>query len=138
MANCPECGGKQVAGKDCQSMLEDMHAWEWQIPELGALHFVFVAAYLLQHPSSLTPEAYSLLADSFTEHLNGNLGIDEIRRRHAQAIKGVMRVRRPEGDRGIVPRSWQMTIADAHGGTQTGVADRVMTWAKAVRLELTS
>ncbi len=60
-------------------------AWEWQDPELAAVHFLTVASYNLQHPAQFTEPALAGLREQFIAHLDQGIPISEIRRRVGQA-----------------------------------------------------
>ena len=51
VAICLECGTRRVDGLTCWEQLGAILAWEWQDPELQAVHFLTVASYTLQHPA---------------------------------------------------------------------------------------
>ena len=56
-------------------------AWEWQDPELPAVHFLTVASYNLQHPAQFTGPALVGLREQFVAHLDEGVPVTEIRRR---------------------------------------------------------
>ncbi len=112
-------------------------AWEWQDPELGAVHFLTVASYNLLHPAQFTEPALAGLREQFIAHLDQGIPIGEIRRRTGQAAAGATRVLKPEAERRPVLRRWPMTIADVYIPDQpTGAAARVKAWAASVRKEI--
>ena len=111
-------------------------AWEWQDPELLAVHFLTVASYNLQHPAQFTDEALAGLRAAFIEHLDYGIAVAEVRRRVSSVTEGKTRVRKPEADRHPVLRPWPMTIADVYRPDQPqGAADRVRAWAAVIRRE---
>lgn len=87
-------------------------AWEWNDPELAALHFVTVTCYNLQHPAQFTESALSNLRTLFLEHMECGLAVTEIRRRVAAASSASAQVLKRPGERRPVGRAWPMTIAD--------------------------
>lgn len=134
---CPECGAPQAEGLACWDRLGGIIAWEYEDPELLAVHFLTVASYNLQHPASFTEEAIEGLRAMFVEALDNGLTVGEIRRRMADRFEGARRVKRPEGERRPVLRPWSMTVANVYLPDQpTGAADRVRAWATAIRAEL--
>lgn len=134
---CPECGAPRVDGMDCWEQMGAVCAWEWQDSELAALHFVTVASYNLQHPTQFSDEAIQRLRALYIEHLDRGLAVAEIRRRVSEAADGNVKVLRPEGERQLVLRTWQMTIADVYLPDQPqGAAQRVRAWADTIRREL--
>lgn len=122
---------------DCCEQLGVVLAWEWQDPELLALHFVTVASYNLQHPAQFTDEALSGLKRSYAEHLDRGTPVSHIRARANAAVNGNTRVKRPAEDQRPVLRQFDMTIADVYlPGQPEGAADRVRAWACAIRRSL--
>ncbi|MBX2999507.1 MAG: hypothetical protein KF893_13405 [Caldilineaceae bacterium] len=134
---CPECGAAQVEGMDCWGQLGVLLAWEWQDPELLAVHFLTVASYNLQHPTQFTDAAIQDLQAAFIAHMDQDLPVATIRHQIARIADGPQRVRRSEVDRRPVLRAWAMTINDVYLPDQlTGAADRVRRWAAAIRAEM--
>lgn len=138
-AACPECGAPHVEGLSCFEQLGAILAWEWQDPELAAVHFLTVASYNLQHPAQFTAPALVGLREQFIAHLDQGVPISEIRRRVGQASAGATRVLKPEAERTPVLRHWPMTIAAVYiPDRPAGAADRVKAWAASIRAELRS
>lgn len=136
---CPECGAATVDGVACRAQFETVLAWEQYDAELVEEHFLTVASYNLQHPSMFTPEARSGLRESFLLHLDGKLSVPQIRERMRAVFDGPRRVLVREGERTIVARAWQKTVADVYGdGRPEGAAARVRAWAAALYEDLTS
>ena len=134
---CPECGAPEVAGFSCWEQLGAILAWEWQDPELAAVHFLTVASYNLQHPAQFTEPALAGLREQFIAHLDQGVPVSEIRRRVGKAAAGAARVLKPEAERKPVLRRWPMTIADVYiPNKPEGAADRVKQWAACIRKEL--
>jgi hypothetical protein len=134
---CPECGAPRVDGFTCWEQLGAVLAWEWQDPELHALHFLIVASYNLQHPAQFTDEALAGIREQFIEHIERGVPVAEIRRLIGRAAAGATRVLKPAADRRPVLRQWPLTIADVYiPGEPQGAADRVKAWAAGIREEL--
>lgn len=122
---------------DCWGQLSAVLAWEWQDPELFALHFVTVASYNLQHPAQFTTEALAGLKLAYLDHLDRGTPVSEIRTRAAAAASGSQRVRRPPEDQEPVLRLFDRTIADVYQPEHPqGAADRVRAWATAIHRKL--
>jgi hypothetical protein len=112
-------------------------AWEWQDPELAAVHFLTVASYNLQHPAQFTEPALHGLRKQFIAHLDEGVAVSEIRRRVGRLVAGATRVLKPPAERRPVLRRWSMTVADVYVSEQpAGAADRVKRWAACIRQEL--
>lgn len=122
---------------DCWGQLGAVLAWEWQDPELFALHFVTVASYNLQHPAQFTAEAIAGLKRAYADHLDRGTPVSLIRTEVSAAVDGNTRVKRPPGDQRPVLRHFDMTIADVYqSGHSEEAAARVRAWAQAIRREL--
>ena len=112
-------------------------AWEWQDPELAAVHFLTVASYNLQHPAQFTEQALTGLCEQFIAHLDQGVPVADIRRRVGRSAAGATRVLKPQAERRPVLRRWPMTVADVYiPGQPEGAADRVKRWAASMREEL--
>ncbi len=112
-------------------------AWEWQDPELGAVHFLTVASYNLQHPAQFTAAALAGLREQYIAHLDQGVAVSEIRRRVGKTAAGATRVLKPEEERRPVLRQWSMTIADVYiPDRPDGAAGRVKAWAASIRKEM--
>lgn len=136
---CPECGGPAVDGLTCFEQLAAMGAWEYQDPELLALHFRTVASYNLQHPSAFTNETLHALIQVFKEAIDEDLGNAEVRRRMRRVldVDGPTKVLRPEGARHPVLRRWELTISDVYlPDHPVGAAERVRAWSECIRRAL--
>jgi hypothetical protein len=137
IVTCPECGAPAVDGLSCWEQLGAILAWEWQDPELLAVHFLTVASYNLQHPAQFTDAAIEGLRDAFITHLDQGMPVAMIRRQVAQVAEGSQRVRKVEADRRPLLRAWPMTIADVYLPHQpSGAVDRVRRWAASIRAEI--
>jgi hypothetical protein len=122
---------------DCWGQLSAVLAWEWQDPELFALHFMTVASYNLQHPAQFTVEALAGLKRAYLDHLDRGTPVSEIRARADAGAKGRQRVRKPQEDQRPVLRHFDRTIADVYQPDHPqGAADRVRAWASAIRRQL--
>lgn len=134
---CPECGAPSVEGFACWEQLGAILAWEWQDPELAAVHFLTVAAYNLQHPAQFTEEALAGLREQFIAHLDQGVAVSEIRRRVGKTAAGATRVLKPEPERIFVLRKWPLTIADVYiPDRPAGASGRVKAWAASIREEI--
>ncbi len=131
---CPECGAPRIDGLDCWGQLGVILAWEWQDPELFALHFVTVASYNLQHPAQFTDEALAGLRQAYVDHLDHRTPVSEIRSRASAGADGGKRVRRLPEDQRPVLRRFDLTIADVcQPEHPEGAEERVRAWAGAIR-----
>lgn len=135
--HCPECGAPTVDGMTCWEQFGGLLAWEQYDPELSAEHFLTVASYNLQHPSSFTQAALDGLRSAFIAHLDSGLPVPEIRRQMGSRFEGSARVLRPKSERQPILRRWAMTIANVYTPDRPdGAAQRVRDWAASIRSEL--
>jgi len=113
-------------------------SWEWQNPELLAVHFLTVASYNLQHPMQFAEKAIEGLRASFTAHLQGRISVAEIRRATNARYGGKARVLRdPALCQRPVLRHWSMTVADVYlSGKPEGATHRVKQWAATIANEI--
>jgi hypothetical protein len=134
---CSQCGAPVVDGLDCWGQLGALLAWEWQDPELLAVHFLTMASYNLQHPAQFTSAALEVLRAILIAHLDEGVATVELRRRVAEVTGGQQRVLKAERARRPHLRSCSMTIGDVYlRGQPQGASQRVRAWAVAIRNEL--
>jgi hypothetical protein len=101
------------------------------------VHFLTVAAYNLQHPAQFTEPARLGLREQFIAYMDQGVSIAQIRRQIGHMAAGAERVLKPEAERQLVLRHWQMTIADVYiPDCPADAADRVKAWAASIRHEL--
>jgi hypothetical protein len=117
-------------------MFEALLAWEWQDRELGAVHFLTVGSYLLQHPASLTEGALSALRSAFAGVVDGEMTVEQVRGTHDRQFSGEQRARRNHTEVDPELHTWSMTIADVYTGGPPNAADQVRRWAQAIRDEM--
>ena len=126
-----------VDGLGCQGQLDAVLSWEWNDPPLAAEHFSTVAIFNLQHPSRFRRDALEGLVSAVVAHLDDGLPVSAIRRQVGRAAAGATRVLRPDAERVIVLRRWQLTIDHVYARhTPHDAASRVREWARATRREL--
>ena len=134
---CPECGAPLDHGLTCWQQFGTILTWEWQDPELQAVHFLTVAAYNLQHPARFTAEALATLHAVFVDHIDHKTPVDRLRKRVAHVMQGHTKVLAEAQEREVTQQSWPMTVADVYNrGESEGAAGRVRQWAMSVRSHL--
>jgi hypothetical protein len=135
--HCLECGAPRVNGMTCQEQLAAILGWENQDRDLFNEHFFTVASFNLQHPAQFTDVALDALRSGFIEVFDGTTPFETLRRRTAARFEGKRRVLKDEADRLPSLRQWKMTIADVYDHDRPqGAAERVRSWAAAIRSEL--
>ena len=146
-ATCPECGAPLASGRTCVDYFHDLLALEATV--VGAPgaepHFLAVAAYNLQHPSSFTPAALVGLQRTVADVLLGRATLADARQRARAAADGPVRVRRRAGEEVTAaeqamlaawPTAWPLTVRDVIAGGADCYEERVSAWARAVTAAL--
>ena len=135
---CPECGAPVSDGGSCRDNFRALLLLESEIPggPGDVAHFCAVASYVLEHPESMgyTAEALANLRTCLTDHLDGKVTLENIRRRVRRESEGSKRVTRRAGDAAVRwgVESWPMTVADICAGGLEGYNERVQLWARSI------
>jgi hypothetical protein len=140
---CPECGAPLAPGTACREHLHELLLLEARVPGApGALpHFLAVASYNLQHPSTFVPDALEGLRRTVADVLAGRATLDDARRRARAGARGSARVHRhtgeqpAENDRRLLdawPTRWPITVADVRAADPSEYAQSVRAWAASV------
>lgn len=96
-----------------------------------------VAIFNLQHASRFRQDAIEGLMSAVIAHLDDGLPVSAIRRQVGRAAAGPTRVLKPQAERVVVFRRWQLTIDHVYArNTPQDAASRVREWARATRREL--
>lgn len=135
---CLECGAPLPAGGNCRDHFHALLAQEWQIPGgPGALpHFFAVAAYGLQHPSTMeyTRETVAGLRSAVADALAGNVSLAELRQQARAGAERQGRVTRREGEPEVrwSISEWPTTVVDVLPTMtdQSRYAQHVSKWAR--------
>ena len=137
---CPECGAPLPEGGSC---LDHFHALllEAQIPGVpgSILHFYAVAAYVLQHPGTMSYSAAALagLRAALSDMLHGRATLDDVRRRALFREEGSVRITGRAGEPKAAWQrgAWPVTVADvcaARPNTREGYEVCVLRWPQSV------
>jgi hypothetical protein len=139
MERCPECGAPLPDGGQCRDHFSALLLLEAQVPEAAGslLHFYAVASYALQHPDSFgyTAPALADVCKSLADALDGQVTVEDLRRRARYGFDGPARVVRRAGDdpapwhRG----PWPVTVADVCTVDAAEYVEQLLRWAHAVR-----
>ena len=144
---CPECGARLEDGRSCRDYFHDLLILESQVQgAAGALpHFLAVASYNLQHPSTFIPSALFELRGAMADVLTGRTTLDRIRQQVRRSTNGAVRVMRRE-DMVLSlteetrlrawPRVWDMTVRDVCQTHPDQYVDEVRQWAESVIVAL--
>lgn len=138
---CIECGATMPDGGTCRDNFYTLLALEQEAPDAErVIHFYAVAAYILQHPDSMSYTAQSLrwLHSALASVLSGQASIDALRLMIQRQPKELSRVIRKDGDPvhhwGV--QTWTLNVTDVLAGRVEGYISRVEMWVQAVIADL--
>jgi hypothetical protein len=140
-ARCAECGAELPESGACIALFHELLALEAQVTDApgGVPHFLAVATYNLQHPSTFTLPALAGLRRAVADVLHGRATIAEVRRRASAGAGGATRVKRHSEDapdraehasRKGWPTHWPSTVADVCRLAPEQYIDHVTAWAR--------
>jgi hypothetical protein len=140
---CPECGAALPQTGSCQDYLHELLFLEAQVPGgPGAEpHFLAVASFNLQHPSTLLPSVLMGLRRTVADVLAGRATLDDARRRARHGARGQARVRRhadtvlSSSDQLVLrawPTSWPITVLDVCRVPPERYVESVRRWAASI------
>ena len=137
MATCDECGAGVQRGLSCREQWDELIALEFSDAHAGAVHFLTVSCYQLQHPRAfpLATAARDQLRGALADVVLRDRPVTEVRDEVAHAVEGSRRVRDddPAPSPAVV---WSCTVADL-GPPDAGLhTARVRHWAEAVVQDL--
>jgi hypothetical protein len=141
-SRCEECGAPVEAGRSCRDYFNDLLALEWRVPggPGSRAHFLAVASYNLQHPSSFEPEKLSGLRMTFGDVLAGRATITDALARARTDADGATRVKLRARDAAATPSDWPtrwpMTIRDVCDAPVSSYLEKVEAWAASVNASL--
>ena len=141
VGECVECGATLPASDECVALLHELLVLEAQVDGAagGVPHFLAVATYNLQHPSTFMPAALAGLRRAVADVLAGRATIADVRRRAGAGARGAARVRRRAGDpsrgaeQGAIakwPTRWPTTVLDVCRLAPEQYVDHVTAWAR--------
>ncbi len=136
---CSECGAVLIAAP-CQSIFEKFLALEYADPEYGAVHFLTVSCYMIQH-ARYSDQALGWIEQRLRDNLEKGIPAEEIRRQAARETGQSRRTwpvtRRPE-DPPQAKIAWSMTIVDVDSKYHDPASYRelVEQWARATLWEM--
>jgi hypothetical protein len=140
---CPECGAALPRTGSCQEYLHELLLLEAQVPGAPGAepHFLAVASFNLQHPSTFLPSVLTGLQRTVADVLAGRATVDDARRRARHGADGTTRVRRrPEtvlsSDDQLVlrawPTTWPITVLDVCRLPPEKYVESVRRWAASI------
>lgn len=137
---CTSCGAAHQDDRTCQSVFEEFLALEFTDAGYGAVHFLTVACYMVQH-GQYSDEGLGWISGRLRDHLEGGVPVERIRRQAAgevgQGQRGWKVTRRP-GDPPQAKIAWSMTIMDVAAGTRDAASYRALVtkWARVTLREM--
>jgi hypothetical protein len=137
---CPECGALLNENESCQSIFDEFLGLEFSDPAYGAVHFLTVACFMIQH-GRYSDEALAWIEGQLRAYLYEGAPPEHIRRQAARETSQSMRtwkVSRPAGAPPLPRVAWSMTIADVAGRYRDAESyrDLVRQWAHSTLQEM--
>jgi hypothetical protein len=140
---CPECGSALPEAGSCQEYLHELLFLESQVPGAPGEepHFLAVASFNLQHPSTFLPSVLMGLRQTVADVLAGRATMDDARRRARHGARGSTRVRRradtvlSSSDQRVLqawPTSWPLTVVDVCRVPPDRYVESVRRWATSI------
>jgi hypothetical protein len=111
---CPICGADWPDDRDCQSEFEELMALEFTEAGYGAVHFVTVTCYMLQHQRYSDP-ALAWIVPQLRAYVEGTRTVEEIRdqaQHEAAQDRRDWKVMRGPHEPPLAKIAWEMTLAD--------------------------
>ena len=138
---CTECGATLPESGGCLALFHELLALEAQVDGApgNVPHFLAVATYNLQHPSTFTSQALAGLRGAVSDVLGGRATIADVRRRATASVGGAVRVKRHEGEQLVDaarppliawPTRWPMTVLDVYHVAPPRYVEEVTRWAR--------
>jgi hypothetical protein len=142
-ARCPDCGATLPETGSCQEYMHELLFLEAQVPGAPGAepHFLAVASFNLQHPSTFLPSALMGLRGTVADVLAGRATLDDARRRARHLASGQARVLRRAGtvlsssDQLVLrawPTSWPITVLDVCRVPPERYVESVRRWAASI------
>jgi hypothetical protein len=114
---CPECGAKWSAETTCQSIFDSFLVLEFTDPAYGAVHFLTVSCFMVQH-GRYSDEALSWIQATLKAYFEEKMTPSQLRQLQQRAARGVggeVRTWKMARHRDAPPAPhplWSMTIMD--------------------------
>lgn len=110
--SCPECGAAWSSGLTCQSIFDEFLVLEFTDPGYGAVHFLTVACFMIQH-GRYSPQGLAWIEQRLRDHLERGVPVAQIRQdagRTASQSARDWKVTRQPADPPQPRVPWRMTI----------------------------
>jgi hypothetical protein len=137
---CPECGAILNENESCQSIFDEFLVLEYTDPAYGAVHFLTVACFMVQH-GRYSDEALAWIEGQLRAYLDEGVPAGHIRRQAAKETnqgKRTWKVIRPADAPPLPKVAWSMTIADVAAQYQDAESYRALVtdWARRTLQEM--
>jgi len=132
---CAECGAELPQAGECVALFHELLALESQVAGApgNTPHFLAVATYNLQHPSTFTAAALAGLRRAVADVLEGRATMNDVRRRAAAGARGATRVKQRgvQATEGTLswPTRWPTTVRDVCRLAPEQYVEHVTAWA---------
>lgn len=131
---CAECGAAVAPGRTCQEIFDEFLALEFSDPNFGAVHFLTVACFLIQH-RRYSDEGLHWIAGKLRDYLDSGISAEEIRRlanREASQETRHWKIGRASHERQLPTIDWRMRICDVKfaPGEASGYCQEISQWAR--------
>jgi hypothetical protein len=140
MPICAECGASLPEGRSCQEIFDKYLALEFSDPGYGAVHFLTVSCFMVQH-GRYSDEALVWMRAQLRAYLEEGKPIDEVRSAAQQSASNTSRtwkvLRAPDAP--PLPKiNWSMTLADVDRQQQDAASYRALVrqWAETTLREM--
>ena len=138
-STCPDCGAA-LDEATCQSIFDACLALEFSDPAYGAVHFLTVACFMVQH-RHYSDEGLVWIEKKLCDVLVNGVPMEEIRRQAGKDTaqgKRAWKVTRQPGERELPKIAWSMTIADVASSFRDAATycELVKEWANKMLREM--
>ncbi|MHC1784441.1 MAG: DUF5946 family protein [Anaerolineaceae bacterium] len=137
---CPECGGIYKDNRTCQQIFDEFLIKEFTDPEFGAVHFITVACFMIQH-RRYSDKALGWIDSKLRDFLDKGLSADEIRKlanlETSQEIRK-WKIQRTPHDRELPDIAWSKKICDVTFCEKdpAGYCREITDWARFTQKEM--
>lgn len=130
--DCPECG---AADQLCQTRFDEFLILEFTDAGYGAVHHLTVAAYMVQHSSTMTREGWLFERGLLREFLVENKPPAYIRKQNKDVVdsgKRTFKIKSKTGLPVIDKKIWNKTIMDVRAENADVYYEDITAWARSV------
>ena len=138
--SCPSCGGKYQDDGSCQTVFDEFIAREFSDPAYGAVHFLTVSSYMIQH-GQYSDQALVWIEKQLRNYFEKGFSADQIRLqadKDANQAKRNWKVTRRMDEPAQEKIAWSITILDVarHKRNAESYCAWVQRWARSTLNEM--